>query len=238
MTFLYPRMYRRCFPPLASMNAASPSEVTESVTMVDPGCSASTIAARSAIRRLRLNATPEPSITALRSTSVSKTTPRSAPLAFVARAALAIASGSSGLGEWFGNVPSGSRNCEPSTSAPRGSNTSVAKNPPEPFPASTAILNPRSGRGSAAPTPSTMSARSCFAYSGRKGACSTIATPVEPSSRSEGMACPPGAAAHFSAAAAQMDRMSVLSKPPSLVKNLAPLRLNGRCDAVSITAAS
>ena len=45
------------------MNAASPSEVTESVTIVDPGCSSNTIAASSAIRRLlRLNATPEASI--------------------------------------------------------------------------------------------------------------------------------------------------------------------------------
>ena len=61
----------------------------------------------------------------------------------------------SGFGTWLGNMPSGSRNCEPAISAPRGSKTSLAKNPPAPFPASTTIFNPFKG-SSPAPTPDTI----------------------------------------------------------------------------------
>ena len=77
MTFLYPRMYRRCLPPLFWMYAARPSLVTESVTIVVPGCSLSTIAANTAMSLFRLISSPAASITALRSTSVSNTTPKS-----------------------------------------------------------------------------------------------------------------------------------------------------------------
>ena len=93
----------------------------------------------------RLIGFPSPSITAERSTSVSKMTPRSAFAFTVAATALSMASASSGLGLWFGNLPSGSRNCEPETSAPSGSSTLFAKNPPLPLPASTMIFIPVRG---------------------------------------------------------------------------------------------
>ena len=37
MTFLYPRLYLKCFPPRILMNAERPLLVTESVTIVLPG---------------------------------------------------------------------------------------------------------------------------------------------------------------------------------------------------------
>lgn len=69
----------KCFPPRDLMKSASPLLVTESVTMVDPGCSRKVIADIRAIIRFELMAKPDSSTTPLRSTSVSNMIPRSAP---------------------------------------------------------------------------------------------------------------------------------------------------------------
>mmetsp|Transcript_12554 Transcript_12554/g.38920 ORF Transcript_12554/g.38920 Transcript_12554/m.38920 type:complete len:215 (-) Transcript_12554:703-1347(-) len=210
------------------MKSASPAEVTESVTMLAPGESRSTLAHRAAMRRLRLRKRPSDSTSPERSQSVSSTTPRSALAFSTAVAQLPIASASSGLGTWFGNEPSGSRNWLSETSAPSGASTSCAKKPPAPFPASTTTLMPSSGL-SPAPTPSTISARSCAAYAGMKSSC--------------------GASAYCSAAGnsprarrpsaiLRIALISSLPKPPVLVKNFMPLRLKGRWLAVSITPPS
>ena len=123
------------------------------------------MAARSAMSLFRLIGFPSPSMTADRSTSVSKMTPRSAFAATVARTALSMACASSGLGEWFGKLPSGSRNCEPLVSAPSGFNTLSAKNPPLPLPASTMIFMPVRGFSgvSGCAAPFLMSSRSVAA---------------------------------------------------------------------------
>ena len=57
------------------------------------------------------------------STSVSNTMPRSAPDSRTAAAPEAMADGCSGLGTWFGKLPSGSRKRLPVVSAPRGART-------------------------------------------------------------------------------------------------------------------
>ena len=155
ITFLYPRLNLRCLPPLDSIKSVRASEVTESVTTVPPGESLSVIADIAAISLFLLKAMPLESTTADRSTSVSKMTPRSALDSETARWMLRMASASSGLGTWLGNMPSGSRNWEPETSAPRGSRTSLAKNPPAPLPASTTIFRPARG-ASPAPTSAMM----------------------------------------------------------------------------------
>lgn len=72
----------------------SPLEVVESVTIVVPGLSRSTTVVKNAISRFRLMASPLLSTTPDRSTSVSRTTPRSAPTLWTASMVGAIASGS------------------------------------------------------------------------------------------------------------------------------------------------
>ena len=57
------------------------------------------------------------------STSVSKIIPKSAPYFFTASQTEAMAVSFSGLGIWLGKRPSGSRNCEPVVSAPKGFST-------------------------------------------------------------------------------------------------------------------
>mmetsp|Transcript_13858 Transcript_13858/g.35762 ORF Transcript_13858/g.35762 Transcript_13858/m.35762 type:complete len:309 (-) Transcript_13858:215-1141(-) len=209
------------------MKRARPSEVTESVTTVAPGESRSTMAAMAAMSRFLLKSVPEASTTAERSTSVSKMTPRSALLATTARWMLAMASLSSGLGTWFGNMPSGSRNCEAETSAPSGASTSRAKNPPAPLPASTTIFRPSSG---AAPRlhSATMRSRSCAAYVAMK---STFDWPAPELAPAPSTGTSP--LSTFSARA-RIALMSSLPKPPSGVKNFMPLRSYGRWLAVSM----
>ena len=63
--------------------------------------------------RLLLIASPSRATTALRSTSVSKTMPRSAPLLVTIREAACIAALFSGFGMWLGNRPSPSKNWLP-----------------------------------------------------------------------------------------------------------------------------
>ena len=103
------------------------------------------IAETSAIKRFLLISLPSRSTTPALSTSVSKIIPMSAPCFITALCRLPIAPLSSGLGIWFGKVPSGSRNWLPSVSAPKGFKTFSAKNPPAPLPASTIIFLPSKG---------------------------------------------------------------------------------------------
>ena len=189
------------------MKRVSPALVTESVTIVAPGCSSSTIAASSASRRLRFIGAPPLPTMAARSQSASRITPASAPLSRTMRQAASIAAPSSGLGMWFGNRPSGSRNWLPAVSAPRGSSTSLAKNPPEPLPASTAIFRPARGL-SPRPARARTKSASRAAYCARK---STLG-------RS------PTAQGATGCMARARSATSSCSRPPSFVTNFMPLR--------------
>mmetsp|Transcript_30539 Transcript_30539/g.58814 ORF Transcript_30539/g.58814 Transcript_30539/m.58814 type:complete len:272 (+) Transcript_30539:936-1751(+) len=180
----------------------------------------------SAMRRFLLISKPFASTMPERSTSVSKMTPRCAPWAFTACAALFMAEASSGLGTWLGKRPSGSRNWLPVVSAPSGSSTWLAKKPPLPLPASTTILSPFRGRSksSGSLTPCLMSCRSCAAYSGMNS--TWLTTPGSSVSLSGAAAC--------RAADSRMNFMSGFFNPPAAVKNLIPLRFHGRWEAVHI----
>ena len=103
------------------------------------------MAAIIAMMESRLIGVPSDKTADIRSTSVSKIRPRSAPAATVASQIAFMASLFSGFGIWFGNVPSGSRKLLPVVSAPSSSSTSLTKKPPAPFPASTTIFKFFSG---------------------------------------------------------------------------------------------
>ena len=124
ITFLYPLLKRRCLRPrLPSRKLVRPREVTLSVTTVEPGCESAMSAAASATIAFLFISLPFSSTAETLSTSVSKIKPKSV---FASRTFVhmdSIASLSSGLGMWFGKLPSGSRNCELLTSAPSGDKT-------------------------------------------------------------------------------------------------------------------
>ena len=95
--------------PAVALTVASERGDGGAVTIAVPGCSRSSMAEMSAMRRLRLSSSPFESTAPARSTSVSKMTPKSAWLSSTASRMLSIASGSSGFGTWLGKRPSGSR---------------------------------------------------------------------------------------------------------------------------------
>mmetsp|Transcript_7067 Transcript_7067/g.24524 ORF Transcript_7067/g.24524 Transcript_7067/m.24524 type:complete len:325 (-) Transcript_7067:263-1237(-) len=193
--------------------------------MVVPGCSSRTTALRRAIRRFLLTSKPSPVTRPLRSTSVSKITPKSAPLSLTAFWMAAMAAASSGLGMWLGKFPSGSRKTEPVVSAPSCSSTCEAKNPPAPLPASTTIFMPSRGRafpGAAARTLAT-----------RPGAYTRFMKSMALTAPGVGASGAPPAAASASTSA-----IWDLFREPSAVNILRPLRLKGRWEAVTMMPAS
>ena len=145
ITFLYPLLNLWCFPPSFSINLLSPSVVIESVTIAEPGYSLRIITDINAIRASLLIGLPYLSTIAALSTSVSNIIPRSLLFLITAWQIDSIASLFSGFGIWFGKFPSGFKNWLPLVLAPSSSNTLLAKNPPDPLPASTIMLRPSNG---------------------------------------------------------------------------------------------
>mmetsp|Transcript_8716 Transcript_8716/g.20388 ORF Transcript_8716/g.20388 Transcript_8716/m.20388 type:complete len:342 (+) Transcript_8716:777-1802(+) len=227
ITFLYPLLNLWCFPPRPSINDVKPFDVTESVTMVVPGCSSNTMAPARAMSLLRLISSPDASTAPARSTSVSKMMPRSALLSRVAWRADCIASWSSGLGMWFGNMPSGSRNWLPDVSAPRGCSTLSTKKPPHPLPASTITRRPSRGLSPCC-APERMDSTRSSAYAESRSLVVTEPT--------EGATLASSKVAEL--ATSRILEMSSFARPPQGRKNLRPFLSKGKWLAVIITPAS
>mmetsp|Transcript_7010 Transcript_7010/g.10222 ORF Transcript_7010/g.10222 Transcript_7010/m.10222 type:complete len:297 (+) Transcript_7010:196-1086(+) len=156
ITLAYPRRYRKCFNPSWRRNAVKPSEVVESVTMVEPGLDELKMTLNKAINLFLLSGsyeehTPLESIdrgrtNPERSASVSNMIPTSALHSSQARIVSSTISFFSGLGTPIlsGNVPSGVRWRDPATFAPSSRNRSLKKEP-DPLPGLTTILRFESG---------------------------------------------------------------------------------------------
>ena len=166
-------------PPCAAMNSARPAEVMESVTIVVPGCSFSSIAAIMAISLLRFSSRPSPSTAPARSTSVSNIMPKSAWVCLTPLIIYAIARSSSGFGAWLGKCPSGSVKRLPAVFAPMGISTFLSKKPPAPLPASIIMRMPSSGRSLFVPR--RIAPTSCAAYTPMKSIFSAVKAVFAPS---------------------------------------------------------
>lgn len=123
-----------------------PVDVMESVTIAVPGCSRSSMAEMSAMRRLRLSSSPFESTAPARSTSVSKMTPKSAWLSSTASQVLSIAR-QLGVRHMLGKQPVGVRVAAAGRvpAAREGRARARRKSRPAPFPASTTICLPARG---------------------------------------------------------------------------------------------
>ena len=196
----------------------------ESVTMVVPLCSLSSIAAIMAMSLLRFSSLPPLSTAPALSTSVSNIMPRSALVRFTASIICAIARASSGFGAWLGKRPSGSVKRLPSVSAPSFLSTSFSKKPPAPLPASIIMRMPSSGFSS--PVPLRIASTNCLAYTGIK---STFSAAEQISAISS---------SGIVSAIFKSSAISSFSKPPFALKNLKPFLSYGRWLAVVITEAS